>query len=283
MPRCAKCRKPIGFVQFCPRCGARRKLDRLARLDQKRFESFGSAILETYSAGPESAHRRNFTRIKTPLWVTLAACLLVVMFAGMLQRTRHQTPQPAPPVIVAQRAIVARKTAVPRTPPPPSATPAPTARPSPTPTNTPAVKVTPTPFPTAVLSRDDAPALVQSNRELTVGKKGSCGGDDVTIDVRGFTRGCTLFGLVSSGPLANGRGTVLIVPVSSSEDIADVTYGLLYIRANIAATARFLGLLTGDGSRPLIMRVQNGIITEQNGAHKEHFTFDGRRVAQVRG
>jgi hypothetical protein len=283
MPRCENCGKAIGLVKSCPSCGGRTILDRRTHMDEERFESFGSAIMETYAAKRARARPQNPLHVKTPLWVTLAACLLVAMVAVALVRVRQQpAAQPKAAAIVARSTIVRRKAARPRTPPPPSPTPVPTATPSPVPTSAPTPTITPSPLATATLSADDAPALVRSNSSLTVGKKGSCGGDNVTIDVRGFTRGCTFFGLADGGPLANRKGTVLIVPVSTTEDIADVAYGLLYVRSKPTDPPRYVGLLAGDGSGPLVMRVQNGLILAQNGARTEYFTFDGRRIVRVR-
>ncbi len=284
MPLCENCGKAIGLVKFCPACGTRTTLDWRTLMDQERYESFGSAITETYATGPVRARRRIALRKKTLFWLTLAACVIVAVFAGARLLVRHQPAMQAKAtMVVARSAIVARKRAPPPTAPPPSATPVPTATPSPVPTSAPTATITPSPLATAALSRDDAPALVRSNAKLTVGTKGSCQGDDVSIDVRGFTRGCTLFGLSSSGLLANGRGTVLIVPVSTTEDVADVAYGLLYIRSSATAKPRFLGLLAGDGSGPLVMRLQNGFIIEQNGTRKKFFTFNGNRIVQLQG
>jgi hypothetical protein len=295
MPLCENCGKAIGVVKFCPACGTRTKLDWRALMDQERFESFGSAITETYATGPAHAHPRNLLRKKT-VWFTLAACLIAAVFAGLWLRARHQPAMEATAalvvepsaivvepsaIVVAPSPIVARNAAPPPTPRHPRTTPVPTAAPSLAPTNAPTASITPSPPSTASLSLDDAPALVRSNADLAVGKKGSCGGDNVTVDLRGFTRGCTLFGLTSSGLLANGKGTVLIVPVSTTEDIEDVSYGLLYIRSGATAASRFLGVLASDGPGPLVMLVQNGFIIEQNGTRKKSFTFNGHRVVEV--
>ncbi|MBV8148388.1 MAG: hypothetical protein JO092_04790 [Candidatus Eremiobacteraeota bacterium] len=285
MPRCEDCGKAIGFVRFCPECGTRTKLDQHALIDHERFESLGSAITETYATGRVRARWRDALRKKTLFWLMPAACLIVAMFAGALQRLAQQPPtEPEDAmVVVAASPIVVRKTAPPPTAPPPTPTPVPTATPSPAPTRTRPTTITPSPLASAALSSDDAPALVRSNATLTAGKKGSCGNANVTIDVRGFPRGCTLFGLASSGPLANGKGTALVVPVSTTEDIEDVAYGLLYIRSDPAATPRFVGVLAGNGSSSVVMYLQNGLIVEQSGAHKTSFTFNGRRIVRIHG
>jgi hypothetical protein len=276
VPLCEVCGKAIGSVKFCPECGTRTKLDQRVVIDRERFESLESAIAETYATRPVRPFWPNALRRSPFFWVALAVCSIVAAFAGTLLWVRHQpaTQLEAAP-LAAPSLIVAQKTAAPSTPPPRRATP------SPAPTSVPTATLTPSPPPTPVISLDDAPALVRSNAQLRVGTKGSCNGENVSVDVRGFTRGCTLFGLASSGPLSNGKGTVLIVPVSTTEDVADVAYGLLYIQSGAAAEPRFLGLLAGDGSRPLVIRVQKGLIVLQNGTSGESFTFDGHHIVQV--
>ena len=247
--------------------------DRREPSDQERFESFATAITDTYAAGPVHPRpQRDAPRKRTFIWFALPACAIGAMcFAAALQRLPQREAATPPAItavepVVTPRSILARTTSAPRTPPP-RATPAPTVKPS--------------PAAATALSLNDAPALVRSNTKLAVGKKGSCGGDDVSVDVPGFTRGCTLFGLASSGELKNGKGAVLIVPVSTTEDIANVAYGLLYVRSGSAAPPRFVGLLSSDESGPLVMRVRKGLIVQQNGTNKRYFTFDGRRIVRV--
>jgi hypothetical protein len=250
-------------------------------MHQERLESFGSAITETYAADPAPSPWQKFSRSTTPLWVTLLACAIVATVAVVLQRMWDQRVAQSKAPTVVTRTIVVERSAAPRTLP--TATPASTSNPSPTPTpaSSPTPTIAPSPTPSATLSVNDAPSLVRSNGGLAVGTKGSCGGDNVTVDVRGFTRGCTLFGLSSSGLLSDGKSTALVVPVSTTEDIRNVAYGLLYIRSGTSDVPRYFGIVAGDGSGPITFRVQNGLIVEQTGSGEQFFTFDGHRIVPV--
>jgi hypothetical protein len=123
--------------------------------------------------------------------------------------------------------------------------------------------------------------LVKSNPVLKVGGKGSCGGLDRTVEVRGYPKGCTVFDADSTGPLANGRGTALVVPISTTEDVQDVKYGLLYIRSGETDPPHFVGLVRNHGPGRVIVRLQHGVIMEQSGSDVRYFTFNGQGIVPV--
>lgn len=205
--------------------------------------------------------------------IVAVAAVATVAIAKLPRAIEAQAPPP-------QR-VVAQSTLPPLPQPTvaPSPTTAPTIAPTPTAVRTPKPAVTSVANTPQVIH--NAPLLVHSNATMKVGKAGSCGGRDVTVDVRGYPRGCTVFDAVSSGRLKNRRGTVLVVPVSTSEDVSDVAYGLLYVQTSQRETPRFLGLLRGDGTTSLVLRVQNGLIMAQGETHTRYFTFNGRRIVSL--
>lgn len=276
--------------------------------DDERFEALRNAITSTYATGPAYVRRRKrkWFYANKLVWFALGGCLVIAVAAGVIAgqwrsalqvRTISQDNAPA---LLAQTSAapvtLPPYTPEPRTPgphtPPPS-TPAPTAPPTKPPTATPSPDATASPTPTASPVESPSPSatsvavihnaflLVRSNDVLKVGAKGSCGGLDVTVEVRGYPKGCTVFDADSTGPLANGHGTVLVVPVSSTEDVGDVKYGLLYFRSNESEVPRFLGLIRGEGSGRVVVRLQDGLIMEQSGDRVTYYTFNGRRIVRI--
>ncbi|HVA34462.1 MAG TPA: hypothetical protein VNG31_09955 [Candidatus Baltobacteraceae bacterium] len=237
--------------------------------DEERFESLKNAITETYAT--ERAHAR-WQRLyaEKAAWFVLAGCFVLAVFAGML----IARPRPATQIALA----TASQQTLPSYTPPPPPTPTPTATPSPVPTAI--ASSTPRSAPAGI---HNAFLLVSSNAVLKVGARGSCGGLDVTVKVRGYPKGCTVFDADSTGPLANGRGAVLVVPVSTTEDAGDVKYGLLYLRSNDTDTPRFLGLIPSHGSGRVVVRFQRGRIMEKAGTYVAYYTFDGHRIVQIGG
>ncbi len=251
--------------------------------DEERFESLRNAITSTYATGPAYVRRRQRNWFASRLvWFALGGCLVVAIAAAVMVgqwRAALQfrtTSQDNSPTLLAETTAApvtlppytpAPVTPGPHTPPP--STPAPTAPPTKPPTATPSPEPTATASPGATASPAESPLpsatavavihnaflLVHSNNVLKVGAKGSCGGLDVTVEVRGYPKGCTVFDADSTGPLANGHGTVLVVPVSSTEDVGDVKYGLLYFRSNESEVPRFLGLIRGKGSGRVVVRL----------------------------
>lgn len=274
--------------------------------DEERYELLKNAITSTYAAGPAYGRRRRrklFDAGKL-IWFTLGGCLVVAVFAGVMigewraalrVRTVSQDNAPTLPAQSTFAAVTlppytpAPHTPRPHTPPPatppPTAAPTkePTATPSPNPTATASPAESPSPQATAVAVIHNAFLLVHSNNVLKVGAKGSCGGLDVTVEVRGYPKGCTVFDADSTGPLSNGRGTVLVVPVSSTEDVGDVKYGLLYFRSSETEAPRFLGLIRGDGSGNVVVRLQHGRIMAQSGDRVAYYTFDGHSIVRING
>lgn len=124
---------------------------------------------------------------------------------------------------------------------------------------------------------------MRSSGDLQVGGVGSCESNDVTIALSDYPRGCTIFRGALSGSLAGGLGSALIVPVSRSNSLDDIDYALLYVESNGSKWPRFIGILPGDGSGRLTVRLENGLIVEQNGTHTKYSRFDGRRVLWVSG
>lgn len=270
--------------------------------DEVRFEALKAAIASTYTAGPAYAHRRRRRPLVHAAKLSLFAlggCLVVVVFAAVMFRewqsalafrNPSETNIPtllaeatAPPVTLPPYTPPPHTprppTPPPHTPPPTAApTKSPTAAPSPESTMSPSPALSPSPSPTAVAVIHNAFLLVHSNNVLKVGAKGSCGGLDVTVEVRGYPKGCTVFDADSTGPLANGRGTVLVVPVSSTEDVGDVKYGLLYFRSGETDAPRFLGLIRGHGTGRVTVRLENGRIMEQSGDQVTYYTFNGQSV-----
>src|SRR6185312_5925742 len=183
-----------------------------------------------------------------------------------------------PPYTPAPHKAVARHTSTPVPKPTKRPTAAPTSEPSASPTEKPTAHASPSPKPTVVAVIHNAFLLVKSNGQLKVGEKGSCGGLDRTVEVRGYPKGCTVFDADSTGPLANGRGTALVVPVSTTEDVGDVKYGLLYVRTTDDDEPRFVGLIRGEGAGRVVVRLQRGRIVAQTGDRVSYFTFNGRRI-----
>jgi hypothetical protein len=319
MPSCENCGKTLGSAKFCTACGTPTLLGRRAQIDETRLHDLASVMTESYTTEPAASPWRHALRDNIAVRLALIGCLAILVGVGgelLVRSYVHARPQmqvhgaqhhaQLPPLPVA---FVARKTPAPPTPVPTARmtpTPVPTAAPTPTPTptpkaspsptrTTPAPTLTPAVVPSAMASTsapphapvpiapEDAPAIVQSYGNFSVGTPGSCGGQDVAVAVRDYPRGCTVFRAATSGPLANGSGYALVVPVSDSGSIRDVEYGLLYIRTSIATAPRFLGVLPGDGSGHLVVRVQDGVIMEQNGTHVKYSTFNGRRVVWLSG
>jgi hypothetical protein len=281
--------------------------------DRERFEALKDAMADTYATGPTHARRQKSPQAKRVFYVAIAGCALVILaLAGAMIaqwrsatqiKTETQQPQALPsafavvtlPPYKAPKHTPPPNTPPPRTPPPPTPKPTkhPTATPSPEPTATPSPAATasatsaptasasPSPVPSAVAVIHNAFLLVTSNKQLKVGVKGSCGGLDRTVEVRGYPKGCTVFDADSTGPLANGRGTVLVVPVSTTEDVGDVKYGLLYVRTGDVEEPRFVGLIRGQGSGRVTVRLQHGRIMMQTGDSVAYFTFNGRRIVRA--
>lgn len=278
--------------------------------DQERFESLKAAIADTYASGPAPARRKSRPFPKKFFWLAIGGCVVVILaFAGAMiaqwrdaMRIRNEMqPQALPPVALATAAPVTiapytppPHTPKPHTPPPqtpkpptPAPTKPPTATPSPEPTTTssptsaPTASVSPSPLASAGAVIHNAFLLVKSNGQLKVGARGSCGGLDVTVEVRGYPKGCTVFDADSTGPLANGRGTALVVPVSTSEDVGDVKYGLLYIRSNESDEPHFVGLIRSEGPGRVVVRLERGRIMAQTGDSVVYFTFNGRRIVRT--
>lgn len=279
--------------------------------DEERYETLKNAITSTYAAGPAYVRRRKRQPlfVTNLIWFVLGGCLVVLIFAGVMVREWRTAMQfrdvsqsnaptllaetTAPPVTLPPY-TPAPHTPRPQTPPPhspppqtPSPTTAPTdpptATPSPDPTATASPTVSPSPQATTVAVIHNAFLLVRSNNVLKVGAKGSCGGLDVTVEVQGYPKGCTVFDADSTGPLSNGRGTVLVVPVSSTEDVGDVKYGLLYFRSNESEAPRFLGLIRGHGSGRIVVRLQDGRIMAQSGDEVTYYTFNGHSIIRIDG
>jgi hypothetical protein len=269
--------------------------------DDERFEALKDAITESYATGPVRARRRDGAHSKRLAWFVAGGCAVIAIFATVMigewraaMQIQSIAQPEAPP-------LVAANTLPPYTPPPatlPPAAPLRTSRPhtpaphtppphTPAPTSTPASKptatVSPSPMPSAVAVIHNAFLLVHSNNMLKVGGKGSCGGLDVTVEVRGYPKGCTVFDADSTGPLANGRGAALVVPVSTTEAVEDVKYALLYVRSNETDAPRFVGLLRSQGSGPVVVRLEHGVIKfEESGSDTKYFTFDGHRIVRTR-
>jgi hypothetical protein len=285
------------------------------QMERQRYQTLGDAITSSYDTASTGMRWPNLLRKGSPAWFALAVLVIVVAVAAAglaiarMPRTRTAEAQPQPQKFSSQGAtaqqlaeqnsadqqLAAESVRPPVTKPAnspaaptPAPTPVPTSTPTPAPTATPSSA--PTTAPTATASAaivstapdriHNAPLLVTSNDDLKVGKPGSCGGQDKTIDVAGYPRGCTVFDAVSSGPLKNGRGTVLVVPVSTSEDVSDTAYGLLYLQSDADSPPHYIGIL-GDGSGRIVVRVQSGFIVVQDATGKKSYTFDGGRIKQV--
>ena len=78
--------------------------------------------------------------------------------------------------------------------------------------------------------------------------------------------------------LRNGAGGGIIVPVAQMGDPNNVQYGLLYFEATSGDQPYFLGLLPGDGSGHLTVRVQDGVFVERNGEKVKYSTYDGHQM-----
>jgi hypothetical protein len=232
MQVCQTCGKALGSAEFCAAC------------DEARFTALGDAITSTYAT--------QRSRKRTPGWLLLSAALVVAGIAGAAltmafwPRTTDAGAQPPEPAFQppSQQLAVVPKPATPKPATPKPATPKPA---TPKPTITPPATPPPSSSPAPAIA--DAPALVRSTGRVRVGKAGSCGGDDVTISVRGYPRGCTLFGYAMSGRLPSGRATALIVPVSTSEDAGDIAYGLLYTQTSAGSAPHFAGIVRGSMER----------------------------------
>lgn len=274
--------------------------------DEERYETLKNAITSTYAAGPAYGRRRRRQPLYATnlIWFVLGGGLVVAILAAVmvgqwraaLQVRDADSAQSSAPTVLALTTAppvtLPPFTPAPHTPPPPTPAPhtppptdpptqSPTATPSPEATATASPAASPSPQATTVAVIHNAFLLVRSNSILKVGAKGSCGGLDVTVEVRGYPKGCTVFDADTTGPLSNGRGTVLVVPVSSTEDVGDVKYGLLYFRSNEAEAPRFLGLIRGHGTGRVVVRLENGRIMEQSGDSVNYYTSDGRRIIRI--
>ena len=98
------------------------------------------------------------------------------------------------------------------------------------------------------------------------------------VHVAGYPRGCTANAIVSSGELLGGKGVGSTVPVTSLASPGKVSYALAYVTPP-SGRKRLVGVLAGNGSGSLIVRVQDGMFVEQNGSHVRYSTFDGERIA----
>ena len=291
MSTCSGCGKPVASEKFCRACGTPTLLGRRTLIDEERFASLTDALIDSYATPP----RRSWTLSrKTVSWLAVAACLAIAVFVGLLavrelqarsldSDAGSQAPLPLP------SPIIALTTPVPRTPRPakPASKPTPSPSPSPaSPSPSPTASPSPSPSPTRT-PKPGAPAstgssdVVKSNGALSVGAVGSCSGNDVTVAVGAFPRGCTIFGATVTGPLADRKGTALMVPVSSTGSRDDVDYALLYVRIHGWKKPAFIGVLSGDGSGHLAVRLENGLIVEQNGPNVKRSRFDGSRVVPI--
>jgi len=117
--------------------------------------------------------------------------------------------------------------------------------------------------------------MVRSNGVVTVGGVGSCEGADVTVASGDYPRGCTIFSGTIVGQLADRVGTAVMVPVSTDGSLDDVDYALLYVRNRGGHQPRFIGILSGNGTGRLAVRLEDGLIVEQNGASEKYSRFDG--------
>lgn len=278
--------------------------------DQERFESLKNAMAETYATGTPRPVRRRRPFPKKIFWLSVAGCALVVFALAAAtiaqwraarsfqNETQSQPPRAvaiatAPVVTIPPNYTPPPHTAPPRTPPPhtpkpptpPPSTPQPTQQPTKEPTQPPSPQATASaaPSPSAPVTGiiHNAFLLVKTNGQLKVGAQGSCGGLDRTVEVRGYPKGCTVFDADSTGPLANGRGVVLVVPVSTTEDVGDVKYGLLYVRTSDADEPHYVGLIRSRGSGRVVVRLEGGRIMEQTGGRVSYYTFNGRRIVRA--
>lgn len=273
--------------------------------DRERFEALKNAMADTYAISPVHARHGNRPLPKKLFLLATAGCALIVIVLAAAMIAQWRASQPLresmePQVVPSAFAVVTlppsykapKNTPPPHTPPPPTPAPtkAPTATPSPEPTETPTESPSGTPSPEPSASESPSPRasvtavihnaflLVKSNKQIKVGAKGSCGGLDRTVEARGFPIGCTVFDADSTGPLANGRGTALVVPVSMTEDVGDVKYGLLYVRTSDAEEPRFVGLIRASGSGRVVVRLERGRIMAQTDDAVTYYTFNGRRI-----
>lgn len=292
---------------------------RQVQADEAHYKSLGDAITDSYATDATGPRWQNPLRDFRPLRPLLAIALFVIVIVGAalgLERFHRPGSVAVHPVVarttdvetadvdptdvptgphsldaqerLAQQSLAQQslqRPIAPITKPTPRPTEAPTPAPSPTSAPTSSPTASPTAEASAIADSPEhihnAPLLVQTNSVMKVGKRGSCSGQDVSVDVSGYPRGCTLFDNVSSGRLKNGRGTVLIVPVSTTEDVSGVAYGLLYLQPSDDATPQFLGLLRGTGSGPVSLTVQDGFIVEKDATQTRYATFNGHGVVWI--
>ncbi|HZY99818.1 MAG TPA: hypothetical protein VFE36_09610 [Candidatus Baltobacteraceae bacterium] len=303
MSTCPKCGKAVGSEKVCQACGAQTAVGRRATIDEARFESLTDAVIASYAS---DAKRKRFDIRKGALWFALAACIAAAFFVGLFSgrglQLRSSGPDAATitpdqfPSPISSVVNVVQHTPGPRKPAPtPKPTPKPTASPSPAPTATPTATPAPSPTPTHKpkpkpkgkrkgpprLTPGNAVDIVRSNEDLTVGGVGSCEGEDVTIASGDYPRGCTIFSGTVIGQLADGVGTAVMVPVGTSGSLDDVDYALLYVRNRGGRQPRYIGILSGDGTGRLAVRLENGLIVEQNGVHAKYSRFNGIQLLQV--
>jgi len=266
--------------------------------DHERFEALKDAITDSYATSPARARRRTRPFPKKIFVLAIAGCALVMLvlagaliaqWRASLPLREAAQPQVAPSAfaVVTLAPYKPSNTPPPNTPPPPTPAPThrPSATPSPEPTGTPSSEPTattsPSPQASVVGVIHNAFLLVKSNQQLKVGPKGSCGGLDRTVRVPGYPIGCTVFDADSTGPLANGKGAALVVPVSMTEDVTDVKYGLLYVRSSDAEEPRFVGLIRAQGSGRVSVRMEGVRIVAQTADSVTYYTFDGRQIVRV--
>ncbi|MBV8434793.1 MAG: hypothetical protein JO029_10995 [Candidatus Eremiobacteraeota bacterium] len=278
MQICDACKKTVGAAKFCPECGAPTALGARA-LDEARFASLADAIADSYAVDAPQTSWQDVARKAGPI-VLLAVVLIVSAIAGALLTRQTQSQLAAQPLVTMAPRLAMR----------PRPTSAPTVAPTLAPTAAPTIArtIAPTAAPPSIAPSSpptihNAVRLVRSTGAVKVGSAGSCGGQDVTVDAPGYPRGCTVFDAASSGRLRNGRGTLLVVPVSTSEDASDVAYGLLYLQANADAGPRFVGMLAVKRAAHRALRVQDGLIAERGTEQTQYFTYDGRRIVRKAG
>ncbi|HTU83622.1 MAG TPA: hypothetical protein VMF61_15950 [Candidatus Acidoferrales bacterium] len=294
--------------------GRRAELDnvRLLDLSEQIAETYNSTRPRRFALNPATAI---VLVAVVALVLGLAGAFFAMHRAG--RETTARTPR-NPPVHRSRLLAAVPAYRLPPSSPAPAPTPSPSPSPvptdTPTPSPTPSATASPTATPSArphakrpakprreiaqsgvawpeqtdppdmaaddspTLNSSQAPAVVHGEGPMRVGGKGGCPSQNVTVTVAGEPPGCTLYGSASSGVLANGHGIAMVVPVAAADDPSNVLYGLLYVQQVRDTVPLFVGVLAGDGTGHLTVRVQNGVLLERNGSHTRYSTFDGRSV-----
>jgi hypothetical protein len=129
----------------------------------------------------------------------------------------------------------------------------------------------------SVASHSGATLLYQT-KEMQVLGPNNCEGTDATL-IRfkdDGTTGCAQYGNATRGQLSSGANIVLIPVVAVGRG---TIFDLLY--ADEGARVTFIGILPGDGTGALSVKLEDGVIVERNQSRVKRSTLSGHRVVAL--